>query len=76
MVSLGTEAVELGTVSTSEFDQYFLVPHLGKIHEAVLVPSAVVLARHPQDAKLEIEPGWWPRRYLLDTWEISVAYAR
>jgi hypothetical protein len=40
---------------TGEFDQYFLVPHLGKVHEPVLVPNAVLLARHSQDVKLELE---------------------
>ena len=55
MVSLGTEAMELGTVLTGEFDQYFLVPHPGKVHEPVLVPNADLLARHSQDVKLEFE---------------------
>ena len=55
MMSLGTEAMELWTVLTGEFDQYFLVPHPGKVHEPVLVPNAVLLARHSQDVKLELE---------------------
>ena len=60
-----------------------LVSHLGHIHEPVLVPSVDLLARRSQDAKLKLELPFtvitwrrWPCRYLLETWEVSVAYAR